>query len=249
MTRLMRLLAASAIALGILVVHPAIAELSTVIERIKPSIVAVGTYKKTDSPQFVLRGTGFAIGGGNLIATNAHVLPENLAIDGPILVVRTNGAQLRSATIEARDQIHDLAVLRIQGDVLPTLAIANSDLVREGQSIAFTGFPIGGALGFLPVTHRGMISSITPIALPSGNALNLKANVIKTIKSGPFNIFQIDGTAYPGNSGSPVFDTESGEVLGIINMVFIKSSKEAALSTPSGITYAIPANYLTDILR
>jgi serine protease Do len=31
-------------------------------------------------------------------------------------------------------------------------------------------------------------------------------------------------------------------------MVFIKGSKEAALSQPSGITYAIPVNYLTKLM-
>lgn len=249
MKRLMQLLVILVISLGLFATQPASAEFPDVVEKIKASIVAIGTYKKTNSPQFALRGTGFVVANGNLIATNAHVLPENVEIDGPTLVVRTHDAQLRSATIEARDPIHDLAVLRIQGPALPALSIANSNVVREGQNIAFTGFPIGGALGFLPVTHRGMISSITPIALPSGNSLYLKSNVIRTIKNGTFNIFQIDGTAYPGNSGSPVFNAESGDVVGIINMVFIKSSKEAALSMPSGITYAIPANYLTDILR
>ncbi|MBL8421551.1 MAG: serine protease, partial [Dechloromonas sp.] len=50
-------------------------------------------------------------------------------------------------------------------------------------------------------------------------------------------------------SGSPVFDASTGEVIGIINMVFIKSSREAALSQPSGISYAIPSNFLIEALR
>ncbi len=72
--------------------------------------------------------------------------------------------------------------------------------------------------------------------------------LVRQLKSGSFNIFQLDATAYLGNSGSPVFDASSGEVIGIINMVFIKGSKEAALSQPSGIAYAIPANYLRDLM-
>jgi serine protease Do len=31
-------------------------------------------------------------------------------------------------------------------------------------------------------------------------------------------------------------------------MVFIKGSKEAALSNPSGISYAIPSNYLLQLM-
>jgi len=223
------------------------------IQRIKPSIVVVGTYKKTDSPQFVMRGTGFAIGNGNLIATNAHVLPDNNNPDAPVLAILSRNdqgqAQVRPAQVAKRDREHDLAVLRIDGPPIGALQLRNSDTVREGQLVGFTGFPIGGALGFSPVTHRGMVSSITPIALPGGNARQINEKLIRQVKSGTFNIFQLDATAYPGNSGSPVFDASSGEVIGIINMVFIKSSREAALSQPSGISYAIPANYLEQLIN
>jgi len=231
---------------------PSSAEMADTIERIKPSIVIVGTYKKTSSPQFVLRGTGFVVGNGNLVATNAHVVPDSSESDAPALVIQARGSngepQVRRAFLASRDKEHDLAVLRIEGPSLPSLKLRDSDAVREGQSVGFTGFPIGGVLGFSPVTHRGMVSAVTPIALPGGNARNLNEKLIHRIKNGTFNIFQLDATAYPGNSGSPVFDVASGDVIGIINMVFIKGSKEAALSQPSGITYAIPANYLQELL-
>lgn len=227
------------------------AELADTIERVKPSIVVVGTYKKTNSPQFVMRGTGFVMGSGNLVATNAHVVPDSTGLDDPTLVIQARDAQgqpqVRRAYLANRDREHDLAILRIEGPALPALTLRNSDSMREGQSIAFTGFPIGGALGFSPVTHRGMISSVTPIALPGGNSQQLNEKLIRRLKSGTFNIFQLDATAYPGNSGSPVFDPQSGEVIGVINMVFVKGTKEAALSQPSGITYAIPVRYLIEI--
>ena len=111
------------------------------------------------------------------------------------------------------------------------------------------GFPIGGALGFSPVTHRGLISSITPAALPTPTARSLNAATIRSVRSGPFDIFQLDGTAYPGNSGGPLFDPESGEVLGVVNMVFIKGSRESALSNPSGISYAIPSRFVAELIE
>ncbi len=228
------------------------ADLADTIERIKPSIVVVGTYKKTNSPQFVLRGTGFVVGNGNVVATNAHVVPDSAEADAPVLVIQARNErgepQVRRAHLLQRDRDHDLAIIRIEGPAIPALKVQNSDSVREGQSIGFTGFPIGGALGFSPVTHRGIVSSITPIALPGGNAQQINEKLIQRIKNGAFNIFQLDATAYPGNSGSPVFDVETGNVIGVINMVFIKGSKEAALSQPSGITYAIPANYLNKLI-
>ena len=132
---------------------------------------------------------------------------------------------------------------------VPKLVVRDSDTVREGQSIAFMGFPIGGALGFSPVTHRGMVSSITAIALPTANSQQLNARTIASLRSGSFDIFQLDATAYPGNSGGPMFDTDSGEVLGVINMVFVKGTKESALTNPSGISYAIPSKFILQLLQ
>ncbi|MFN4326318.1 MAG: serine protease [Azonexus sp.] len=231
----------------------AFADLPATIERVKPSIVAIGTYKKTQSPPFVFRGTGFVTGDGTQVVTNAHVLPEAGIPDAPELAVLTRPSQgsatLRRARVITRLDERDIALIRLEGPALPALQIGDSGSVREGQPIAFTGFPIGGALGFSPVTHRGIVAAITPIALPGGNANQINEKLIKQLKRGSFEIFQLDATAYPGNSGSPVYDAETGVVIGIINMVFVKGSKEAALSAPSGISYAIPAIYVQQLLH
>jgi len=240
--------------LAFLASFPARADLVDAIARVKPSVVMVGTYKKLDSPPLKLRGTGFVIGDGRIVATNAHVvIDQNEGGELASIVVQVPGStseqRMRSASVLALDKSHDLALLRIDGPALPALNLRDSGTVKEGQTIAFTGFPIGGALGFSPVTHRGMVSAITPIALPSGNAQQLKENVIRRLKSGSFDIFQLDGTAYPGNSGGPLFDVDTGDVIGVINMVLVKGTKEAALSHPSGISYAIPGNFLRDLLN
>ena len=41
------------------------------------------------------------------------------------------------------------------------LDLAEKTKEREGTEIAFTGFPIGMALGLYPVTHRGIVSAIS----------------------------------------------------------------------------------------
>lgn len=233
---------------------PAAADLPDLIARIKPSIVVVGTYAKTRSPAFVMRGTGFVVGDGSLVATNVHVVPGVLdTASGETLVVLAlsgqAGVQQRPAKIAISDKSHDLALLKIEGSPLPALALQDAGRVREGQNVAFTGFPIGSVLGLSPVTHRGIISAITPIALPGGSANQLNEKVIKRLKSGPFEIYQLDGTAYPGNSGGPLFETDSGEVIGIVNMVFVKGTKESVLTNPSGISYAVPVVYLQELLR
>jgi S1-C subfamily serine protease len=48
------------------------------IEKIKPAIVAIGTFQRTRRPPSVFRGTGFAIHDGLHIVTNAHVHPEKV---------------------------------------------------------------------------------------------------------------------------------------------------------------------------
>jgi hypothetical protein len=44
------------------------------IQRVKPSIVAIGTYFFKDTPSVQFRGTGFAVGNGTVIVTNAHTM-------------------------------------------------------------------------------------------------------------------------------------------------------------------------------
>ncbi len=237
----------------LLLPFPAKAELADTIARIKPSLVVVGTFNKLKSPPFNMRGTGFVVGDGNLIATNAHVVPEMTGMESGqdmLMILSRHGTEIRPYPVQllTRDPEHDLAILRLNGLPLPALTLSSSDAVREGQAVAFSGFPIGGALGFSPVSHRGIISSITPISLPIGNASQLKNKSIRSLRSGTFTIFQLDATAYPGNSGGPLFDAESGEVIGIINMVFVKSTKESMLEKPSGISYAIPVKHLADLL-
>jgi serine protease Do len=244
----------TAIGFSLMFAAPAHADLPDTVARIKPAIVVVGSFRATDSPRFRLRGTGFVVGDGNQAVTNFHVLPEgteNMANATLVVQVRRSGGELsmRQATVVRVDKVHDLALLRFEGAPAPVLRMGDSEAAREGQSVAFIGFPIGGALGFSPVTHRAMISSITPAAMPTPTARQLNEATIRSVRMGPFNIFQLDGTAYPGNSGGPLFDPESGDVLGVVNMVFIKGSRESALSQPSGISYAIPSRFVAELIE
>ncbi len=230
------------------------ADLPDTVARVKPAIVIVGTYRATDSPRFRLRGTGFVVGDGNQVVTNLHVLPEaseNASDLALVVQVRVgNGEfQMRPAKLLERDAAHDLALLRMDGPAVHALILKDSSTVREGQAVAFMGFPIGGALGFSPVTHRGMISSITAAALPTPTAGQLNEKTIRSLRGGAFDIFQLDGTAYPGNSGGPLFDPVTGEVLGVVNMVFLKGTRESALTNPSGISYAIPSKFVAELLQ
>ncbi|OYU00116.1 MAG: serine protease [Burkholderiales bacterium PBB1] len=228
--------------------------LPSLIAKFKPSVLAVGFYKETQSPRFGFSGTGFIVGDGNLLVTNAHVIARATKDDADAgsLVVYTPGASgqdsMRSLEVIEIDKAHDLALLRFEGSALPVLTLGAAQAAREGQMVAFIGFPLGSNLGLSPVTHRGIVSAITTVALPSPSARQLDSRAIKALKDGAFDLLQLDATAYPGNSGGPVFDAETGAVVGVINMVALKGTRESALTHPSGISYAIPVEHVLRLL-
>ncbi len=225
--------------------------LADTVDRIKPSIVGVGSFMPKRAPRAQFLGTGFAIGNGTLVATNAHVLPNALQSKNKerlAVFIKKNGKDsLYYADTIAVDQIHDIAVLKLEKGRLPSLALSDKK-VREGELFAFTGFPIGMVLGLYPVTHRGIVSAISPIAIPVINSRQLDEKMVKRLRK-PYSVYQLDATAYPGNSGSPLYDPKTGDVVGIINKVFVKESKENILSKPSGISYAIPIVHLRNLLK
>lgn len=230
------------------------AQLPDTVEQVKPAVVLVGTYRATDTPRFRYFGTGFVVGDGLRVVTNAHVMTAigALGADRPDLVVQLRaGADkwaMRPARLLETVAGQDLALLQIDGPAATALKVVDSDAVREGDDLAFMGFPIGGLLGFSSVTHRATVSSITTMALPSPTGQQLSERAIRSLRSGPLQVFQLDATAYPGNSGGPLFDLRSGAVLGVINMVLIKSTRESAMSQPSGISYAIPSRYVLELM-
>lgn len=231
---------------------PASAELADTLEKVKPSVVGVGVYTPTGRPKNILRGSGFVIGKGNYVVTNYHVIPEELDVkllqELAVFVGSGKSAKVRKASLVAKSKRHDLAVLEIKGGSLPAFALASSEYIREGSSIAFTGFPIGAVLGLYPVTHQGIIAAITPTITPVNDTRQLNIQMLKKLRD-PFMVYQLDATAYPGNSGSAMYDVKTGEVVGVINKVFVQASKEATISQPSGITYAIPVKYLHQLLK
>jgi S1-C subfamily serine protease len=245
-----------AVLLGWVLTPAARAGLPEVVAAAKPAVVAVGTYSEVANPRFGFRGTGFVVGNGLMLITNAHVLPPPGTTPEPQLVLHVPGSRVnneghgdtRTLSIVAMDRAHDLVLLRFGGSPLPTLKLAADGSAREGQAIALIGFPIGSVLGFSHVTHSGIISSITPIVLPPANARQLDAAAVARMRAGVFDILQLDAIAYPGNSGGPLLDIATGEVLGVLNMVVVKSTRESALSDPTGISYALPVRYVHALL-
>ncbi len=221
------------------------------VARLKASVVGVGTLERTRRPPAQLLGTGFVVGDGRHVLSNAHVVPDKLDKDKQeSLVVFVGGGpapEVRLATKVAEDLDHDLVLLKISEAPLPALQLGDSAAVREGEVYAFTGFPLGAVLGLYPVTHRGMVAAITPMAVPPANAGQLTPDLLRRLQAN-YAVFQLDATAYPGNSGSPLYDMATGTVMGIVNKIFVQESKENVLHKPSGISYAMPINYAKELL-
>jgi S1-C subfamily serine protease len=228
-------------------------DLTSMVPAIKRSVVGIGTFERTRSPATVFVGTGFVVGDGLSVITNAHVVPAIL--DGERMeqlgIVTGDGdmVRFRPAQLVARDTEHDLAHLRLSGTPLPALPLDDAGQAQEGQALAFTGYPLGMVLGLHAATHRATLAAITPVVMPSLNSRKLDPRQIAQLQRSSFDIFQLDATAYPGNSGSPLYDPATGKVWGVINAVFVKGLKETAITNPSGISYAVPVKYVHALLQ
>jgi S1-C subfamily serine protease len=238
--------------LAVTTVAASAAELTQTIRQVKPAVVAVGTYQVTRRPPGLLLGTGFVVADGVHVITSAHVVPTKLDTQNrerlSVFAGTGSPVEWRAATVIGEDVAHDLAVLKIVGKPLPALSLAGDTTVSEGQAIAFTGFPLGAVLGLHPVTHRGIVSAVTPFVMPQHSARRLDARTARQMRK-PFPVFQLDATAYPGNSGSPLYDPRTGEVYGIVNSVFVKRAKENIQRHPTGISYAVPIRYAKVLLH
>jgi serine protease Do len=232
-------------------------DLPKIVREAKGSVLAVGTFAPLRNPQFRFAGTGFVIGDGLTLVTNAHLVPQTLDVPGKevIAVARAKGGggtDIESFTAEVIkiDRGDDLAVLRIKSEVaLPALRLAKSERLEEGTGIAMLGYPLGVTLGLIPAVHRGVVSALAPLAVPKLNSQQVDARTIRRMRGDVENtIYQLDAVAYPGNSGSPLLSTTTGEVVGIINAGLVKGTREAAATNPTGISYAVPVDSLHKLL-
>ena len=123
------------------------AGLPELIDKIRPGVVGVGTSYPPRQPnvkgdRVVYLATGFVVGDGRHIITNAHVTGLQLDSDNnqTLSVFSGRGVHVTAhpATVVRTDEEHDLVLLEIQGSRLPALQLGDSNSVREGQDIAFT---------------------------------------------------------------------------------------------------------------
>lgn len=161
-------------------------------------------------------GSGFFVSQDGLVLTNKHVIADAKA---SYTVFTTDGKKY-PATVKRVDPNEDLAILQVQSDGFPFLALGDSDTVRLGQ----TAIAIGNALGaFNNTVSVGVISGMNRTVTASAR------NGISQKLSG---MIQTDSAINSGNSGGPLLNLQ-GQVVGITT---------AVATNAQSIGFALPSN-------
>lgn len=166
-------------------------------------------------------GTGFIISSDGLILSNKHVVADTSAE----YTILTNDGKKYPAKVLARDNIVDVAIIKIKAINLTTIKLGDSDSIKVGQ----TAIAIGNALGeFKNTVSVGVVSGLRRSITASGGG------AIQTI----YDVIQTDASINPGNSGGPLLNL-SGKVIGI---------NTAMVSGAQNIGFAIPINQAKRII-
>ena len=103
-------------------------------------------------------GSGFAIGAQGEVLTNAHVVQNCARIS-----VRSSSGEAAAASLLARDEKNDLAVIRRQ---LPLSAVAafREGPVRAGDVVVALGYPLSGLLATTANLTVGNVSALAGLS-------------------------------------------------------------------------------------
>ena len=144
-------------------------------------------------------GTGFFINPGGYLMTCDHV------VEGAekILFCASGETLFRECRVVRTDPATDMAILYVvdqQGSSSWLQLAQPDDEPRLGQDIGVLGFPLGASLG---------------------RDISYSQGIVNSVRKGPNNTseLQIDAGAAPGSSGAPVFDRQTGRVVGVLRSV------------------------------
>jgi len=206
----------------------------TAAARVAPAVVSVNVTRRTRrAPRtaweqfFVPRGSeqvvegfgsGFVITSDGIVITNQHV-----AAGAQEIVVTTRDGTDYRAELLGEDPLTDIAVLKIEGENLPTAPIGGSTDLVIGEWVIAIGNPFSYLLGNTePTVTAGVVSAVGRDLIPSGENSGVYVGMIQT-----------DAAINPGNSGGPLINA-LGEVVGVNASIFSNSGGSV------GIGFAIP---------
>lgn len=165
-------------------------------------------------------GSGFFVTESGYIVTNNHVIDKADEIK-----VNIGGKNFLKARVIGRDQVTDLAVLKVDHKTsLPFVKFGDSNALRVGDPVVVIGNPfgLGGTVTFGIVSSKARDMEIGP---------NIMGGFIQT-----------DAAINKGNSGGPMFNMQ-GEVVGVNFAIF------APTGVNTGIGFAIPSSYAKNVVE
>lgn len=168
-------------------------------------------------------GTGVLVSADGYIVTNRHVVFD----DDADYTVLMNDETEHQARVLARDQLNDVAIIKIEGNNLPFIDFGDSHDLKVGQSV----ISIGNALGeFRNTVSTGIISGLARNITAGGQGFGSEQLI---------NLIQTDASINPGNSGGPLLNL-SGQIIGI---------NTAIAQGAQNIGFAIPINEVKTIFE
>ena len=177
----------------------------------------------SSQPRFREQRSG---GSGVIISTDGYIVTNNHVVDGASkLRVTLNDDRTFDAELIGRDAATDVALLKIDGKDLPTLAFGSSDALRLGEWV----LAIGSPFDLRSTVTAGIVSA--------------KGRQMGVIPS-QFSVesfIQTDAAVNPGNSGGALVNVH-GELVGI-NTV-IKSSTGSYI----GYSFAVPETIVKKVV-
>ncbi len=195
-----------------------------VVEKSKDAVVSIAVNRVEFVPKEGIIdsvsniGSGFIVDPSGLIITNQHVVSDENA-DYKII---TNEGEEYEVTQIFRDDINDIALLKINTEDLPVLELGDSDNLIQGQLVIAIGTPLGEYAGSVT---KGVISGLNRSVTARSQGF---WGVAKTYE----DVIQTDAAVNPGNSGGPLFNSK-GQVIGV---------NFATTAGADNISFALPIN-------
>ncbi len=194
-----------------------------VVQQVNPAVVTVVNQLDPRQQGFSgeARGSGVVIDSTGRIITNNHVV-EGAAQNG-LQVILSDGTSV-PAQLVGRDQVNDLAVLKIDRSLNTVARLGDSSQLMVGETV----IAIGSALGdFQNTVTVGVVSGLNRSLQGETSHMD--------------NMIQTDAAINHGNSGGPLLNL-SGEVIGINTAVVRASGNGASSDVAEGLGFAIPVN-------
>lgn len=166
------------------------------------------------------------LGSGVIVSDDGYILTNNHVIENAeeISIQLYDGDQMDAEVVGADPQ-SDIAVLKIDADDLPAIAMGNSDDIRVGEMVLAIGSPLGQQ--FAHSVSMGIVSASGRSSL----GLNAYENYIQT-----------DAAINPGNSGGALINLD-GELVGINTAIASRTGGY------QGLGFAIPVNMARDVME